>query len=98
MVQVTYRDSDWITRSLTPQLIDLLIFVLADSSGHALRMHVKDVRRVGPEFVSGLQAKVSHAFSEGGSAEEISTRWSCVGKINHLMRFLAYFKKRFRYI
>jgi len=26
---------------------------------------------------------VSHSFWEGDSGEEISTRWSCVGKINY---------------
>jgi len=35
-------------------------------------------------FLCSLMGLVSHWFWEGDSGEEISTRWRCVEKINHL--------------
>jgi len=35
-------------------------------------------------FFCSLLGLVSHSFLEGQSGEEISTRWHCVEKINHL--------------
>jgi len=35
-------------------------------------------------FFCSLLGLVSHTFSEGNSREEVSTRWHCVEKINHL--------------